>query len=166
MKVLKTVLNNIYNNKITIKGLLIAITTLHLYGVEIEITNPQTTFIRSTKKEYTITAKKYIDKINAKDAIKILFFREKFFLANSYYEDGNFTKGKLFLKFKKAYKFSGKVNLYKVKGKFNDSIITAKKAIYKNNSITLYNCEIKSPKYILRRKKYKLVLRENSFYSK
>ena len=157
---LKTVLYSLYN-KTVIKPLLIAISTLHLYGVEIEITNPQTTFIHSAKKEYTITAKKYIDKINAKDAIKILFFREKFFLANSYYEDGNFTEDKLFLNFKKAYKFSGEVNLYKVKGKFNDIIITAKKAIYKNHSVTLYNCEIKSPKYILRRKKYKLLLKEN-----
>ena len=144
-----------------IKLILIAISTLHLYGVEIEITDPQTTFIHSAKKEYTITAKKYIDKINAKDAIKVLFFREKFFLANSYYEDGNFTKDSLFLKFKKAYKFSGKVNLYSINGKLNNSKITAKKAIYKNSSITLYNCEIKSPRHILRRKKYKLLLKKN-----
>jgi len=150
-----------HSNYKVIKTLLIAISTLHLYGVEIEITNPQTTFIHSAKKEYTITAKKYIDKIHAKDAIEILFFREKFFLANSYYEDGNFTKDSLFLKFKKAYKFSGKVNLYNVTGKLNKNHIVAKKAIYHNNSITLYNCEIKSSKKILRRKKYKLLLNKN-----
>ncbi len=141
-----------------IKTLLIAISTLHLYGVEIEITNPQTTFIYSSKKEYTITAQKYINKINAKDTIKILLFKEKYFLANSYYEDGNFSKGKLFLEFKKAYKFSGKVNMYSVNGKFDNSKIVAKKAIYKDNYITLYDCEIKNSKKILRRKKYKLQL--------
>ena len=139
---------------LAIKACLIAVSTLHLWGVEMEITNPHTTFLKGPKKEYSIKAKKYIDKIYAKDAIKILFFREKFFLANSYYEDGNFTKDKLFLQFKKAYKFSGKVNLYSVNGKFNNTHINAKKAIYKKSSITLYNCEIKTPKRILRRKKY------------
>lgn len=151
-------MKKIFKNNIAIKAILVAITTLHLYGVEIDITNPKTTFIYSSKKAYTINAKKYINKINAKDTIEILLFKEKYFLANSYYEDGNFRKDKLYLKFKKAYKFAGKINMYNIDGKFKNSKIVAKKATYQNNSLTLYDCEIKNSKRILRRKKYKLLL--------
>lgn len=158
MKVQKIILKHIFKTTLVTNTLLIGITTLHLYGVEIEITNPQTTFIHSANKEYTINAKKYINKINAKDTIEILLFKEKYFLANSYYEDGNFRKDKLYLKFKKAYKFAGKINMYNIDGKFKNSKIVAKKATYQNNSLTLYDCEIKNSKRILRRKKYKLLL--------
>ena len=150
-------MKNISATTTAIKILFFAL-SLHLWGVEIEITNPRTTFLKGSQKEYSISAKKYIEKIKAKDILKMLLFRDKYFLANIYYEDGNFTKDGLFLHFKKAYKFDAKVNMFKIKGNYNDTKFKADKAVYLNNSLFLYNCEINYPKKILRRKIYQIII--------
>ncbi len=147
-------------SKIT-KLFLIAIPTLHLFGVEIEITNPKTTFIQDSKKDYYITAKRYIEKIDANSAIEMLLFQKEFFLSNCYYANGTFTKGALSLNFNKAYKFSKKVHLFNVKGNYENATIQAKEAIYSNNMLLLKSCEINTPKKIIRRKKFKLILSNN-----
>ena len=81
-------------------------------------------------------------------------------LKNISYKDGSFVKKGINLKFKKAFKSDKEFYLYNVNGSIFSKKIKAKKAIYSTDKITLYNCEIKDKKRVLRRKKYILQLKK------
>ncbi len=129
-----------------------------LFGVNIEIKNPQAFEFNNNQKDYTIKANYYINKLKAKDIVGVLFFKDEYLLAKNYYQDGNFTKKNLFLHFYKAYEFERKLYLFNIQGFMQDAKIKAKKAIYWQNYLKLIECEVKMPKKILRRKELLLKL--------
>ena len=129
--------------------------SLPLFGVEMIINNPHTTIFKESHPSYSITSKKYIQNFDKKPSL--LFFNiEQYMLSNNFYQDGVFRVKQLEISFHKAYKFASKLYFFQVKGHYNDTTISAKKAIYYHNKLLLKNVTLTSPKKILRRKKYLL----------
>jgi hypothetical protein len=141
--------------------ILLLIITLPMSAINIEYSGVSSTYIHNGQKSYTITSKEYINKIDSKHIATFMFNHEQYMLKNNYYKNGYFSFLSVKLHFKKAFKLAGKVYMYNVKGKIDNNTIKAKKAIYFNKTILLKKCEIKSKRKVLRRKEYKINLKNN-----
>jgi len=114
----------------------------------------KSTYITRGEVDYSVASSKLVKKLDANSTFMLLLNSKSYLLNNNFYKDGNFVYKDLKLHFKKAYKFSGKFFMYRVKGSYRGSNINAQEAIFYNGALKLKECEIVTPKRVIRRKIY------------
>jgi len=126
---------------------------LPLLGATLEINGVKSTYLFNGHEDYIINSKTYINNFSKID-LKFLLNKEKFMLKNNFYKNGTLEVKKNRIYFEKAYKLGGKFYMFNIKGYIKETKIIAKKAIYYRERLILQECEIRTNKRVLRRRKY------------
>jgi hypothetical protein len=126
----------------------------YLWGAKLEYISISSVVFKGDSPSYVISAKSYINNIQAKDKMKFLFNQKAYMLKYNFYKDGLFKTIHASIHFLKAYILGPKIHFVGVTGKVANLTIKAKELIYDYNSFTLISCEVRSQNSIIRRKKY------------